>query len=305
MGWIAKNSSWLLFVAAGVGFVFPALSALIFPWLPAILFFLMLFTLTGMEQSQVLRYLGQASTWKYALLHGIALPLLLWLGATLFGASADMTLALIAVGVTGSLFATPAIVRSLGLDAIPSAATTIASTLIMPLALFVFLLILQGDGISLDLTTYFARLLIFIIMPMGISALLYRYVPAPQLQQYHQRIAHFPIVLVFAFPLGLVGQFRSAFDDSIGQGLGYLALAFVICGVFFLVALGFYWSHGIAAALTAAITSGNRNVLLTWTVAGSYLGSEYLFLIGALQIPIYLQPLLIRQLYRKPSYAEN
>ncbi|WP_192867854.1 hypothetical protein [Thaumasiovibrio subtropicus] len=298
LAFLAKNSTWLLVVAAVVGFIFPNLSASLFPFLPAILFTLMLFTLAGMEQKLVIQHLKSKQTWAFALLHNVALTLLLVALGHLFALSSDLILALSAVGATGSLFATPAIARSVGLDPLPCMATTIATTLLMPVVIYLNLVFLQSETFSLDMVSYIKRLVIFIVLPMLISVLLYRFVPRTTLQRAHGKLAQVTIVLVFSFPLGLIGPFRETFNTNPQYALQLLLLGALICCGFFIIALAAFWHQGKEAALAAAITSGNRNVLLTWTVAGSFLGSEYLPLVGALQVPIYLQPLVVRRLKR-------
>ncbi|WP_439438015.1 hypothetical protein [Salinivibrio costicola] len=57
--------------------------------------------------------------------------------------------------------------------------------------------------------------------------------------------------------------------------------------------------------MITAVTAVNRNVLLTYTVAGVALGPVFLPLIGAIQLPIYLQPLLVRWAMRHAHRADT
>ncbi|WP_413112871.1 hypothetical protein [Thaumasiovibrio sp. DFM-14] len=297
LSYLAKHSALFLLLAAIIGFLFPSLSAAVFPSLPYILFFLMLFTLAGMQQSDVLHCLKQPQTWTYALTHNVVITLLLVCIGKWLGINSQLLLALAAIGATGSLFATPAIVRSIGLNPIPSMATTIATTLLMPLVLYVCLTILQANAFHLDLIEYLKRLCLFIALPMISSVLLYRFVPKASLQRCHKQLSQVTIILVFSFPLGLIGEYRQVFDYQPSYAITLMLIACILCVSFFSLLLAFYWPQGKDAALTAAITSGNRNVLLTWTVAGPFLGSEYLALIGALQLPIYMQPIIVKKLH--------
>ncbi|OAN11508.1 hypothetical protein A3K86_21500 [Photobacterium jeanii] len=291
---ISKHSSLLLMLAAIIGFLFPTASQAFFPILPFILFFLMLFTLLGIKQAALLRQLATLKVWGYALFHAIGLSIISCTIAYLFGASQALLLAISAVSATGSLFATPAIARSIGLDTLNAMAMTIASTLLMPAILYVNLLLIEGNEFSLDMQSYFVRLTIFIAGPMLLSALCHRYVNPDYLHRVHTKLAQFTILLVFAFPFGLVGEFREMFNISALVGLQYLAMGIAICTLFFIAGYFCYRSTGIDNALLAAITAANRNVLLTFTVAGSYLGPEYLALMGAIQLPTYTLPLIVK-----------
>ncbi|WP_240435598.1 hypothetical protein [Photobacterium salinisoli] len=214
--------------------------------------------------------------------------------ASVLGASSSLILAISAVAATGSLFATPAIARSVGLDVMTAMAMTIATTLLMPVVLCINLIVFRHDSFSLDLITYSQRLVIFIFGPMLLSALCHRYVPSHIIQRTHSKIAQVTILLVPAFPMGLVADFREFVDQSWQQGLLYFGYGIAICLLFFTTGFLLFMRKNVQNGLLAGITSANRNVLLTYTVAGSALGPDYLILVGALQLPIYAMPLVVK-----------
>ncbi|MEJ2764865.1 hypothetical protein VV869_12985 [Photobacterium sp. MCCC 1A19761] len=301
---LSKHSSLLLILAAVLGFLFPDWSAQLFPFLPYVLFSLMLFTLIGMQQGVLVKLLAKAEIWRYALFHSVALSVLTTAIASLIGAGSSLLLAISAVAATGSLFATPAIARSVGLEPLKAMAMTIASTLLMPAVLYINLLLFQDDSVTLDLGSYLQRLVIFIFGPMLFSALCYHFVPHQVLHRIHGKLSQVTILLVLAFPFGLIGSFRETFDQSMFNGLFYLLAGLAICALFFIAGYLTYRRQGVDQALLAAITSANRNVLLTFTVAGSYLGPDFLVLMGAIQLPTYCLPLLVKNLSRRLKQAE-
>ncbi|KHT63888.1 membrane protein [Photobacterium gaetbulicola] len=291
---ISKHSSVFLIVATLAGLSWPQASLVVFPFLPYVLFFLMLFTLLGIEQKALLTELRLKRSWCYALLHSAVMTVFASSLGYVFGASNSLLIAIAAVSATGSLFATPAIARSVGLNALTAMAMTIATTLLMPIVLYINLFLFQKDEFSLDIASYLFRLAIFIICPMAFSALVYHFVPRPTLTRIHSKLSQITIILVFAFPFGLVGPLRGIFDTAPSTALHYIFISFGLCLLFFVASLLFYLRQGKDIALLAAITSSNRNVLLTFTVAGTALGSDFLLLLGALQIPTYALPLLVR-----------
>ncbi|MGR5062829.1 hypothetical protein [Photobacterium sp. DNB22_13_2] len=291
---ISKHSSVLLIVATFAGLLWPEASLVVFPALPYVLFFLMLFTLLGIEQKALLKVLKEKSCWIYTLLHSVVMTVISCSLAILFGASDSLLIAIASVSATGSLFATPAIARSIGLNALTAMAMTIATTLIMPLVLYVNLFLFQNDEFSLDIASYLIRLIVFIVCPMAFSALVYHFVPRPTLTRIHSKLSQITILLVFAFPFGLVGPLREAFNSNPSIAVNFVIISFCVCFLFFLSSILFYLRQGKDIALLAAITSSNRNVLLTFTVAGTSLGPDFLILLGALQIPTYALPLFVR-----------
>ncbi|WP_198534568.1 hypothetical protein [Salinivibrio kushneri] len=294
LAFLAKHSALCLFIAALIGFAFPSVSLALFPFLPYVLFALMLFTLLGIHQGLLVKALTRWQVWVYALVHSVLLTVLTCSLAWLLGASTPLLLAISGICATGSLFATPAIIRSLGMDALIAMAYTIASTLLMPVVLFINLTVLSGDSFSLDLQSYAVRLVIFIFGPMLFAALFHALIKPEKLKRIHSKLAQFTIVLVFSFPLGLVGPFGAMWQNDSGYALELLAISVAICILFFIIAYGLYRKRGREASMIAAVSAVNRNVLLTYTVAGAALGPAFLPLIGAIQLPIYLQPLLVR-----------
>ncbi|WP_325894563.1 hypothetical protein [Grimontia sp. NTOU-MAR1] len=296
---LSKHSSILLIAAAFIGFAFPKLSTLALPFLPYVLFTLMLFTLMGMNQKALVKAIFDSGAWVYAFVHCGVTTVIVTLMGIAFDASTELLIAATAVCATGTLFATPAIVRSVGFEPLKAMAFTITSTLMMPIALYINLAILSSDEFSLDLQDYCLRLFVFIFGPMVFSYAVHKLVPGERLARIHGKLAQFTIILVFSFPFGLTGQYRWLWDSDRPFAITMLFIAFAICILFFAIGLVLYWHKGRSEAYVAAITSGNRNVLLTYSVAGAFLGPLYLPLVGALQLPIYMQPVLVKFFLKK------
>ncbi len=296
---LSKHSSTLLALAAVFGFLLPDLSQAVLPFLPYILFVLMLFTLIGIDQPLLVKALFKKEAWLYALLHGGVTTVIVASIALVFNASSALLLALTAVCATGSLFATPAIVRSMGFEPLKAMAFTIASTLMMPVVLYINLTLFSGDNFALDMKSYCLRLAVFIFGPMGLSFLIHKSVSKNRLTRVHGKLAQFTVLLVFSFPFGLAGQYRWLWNSDREFAIAMFFLALAICVLFFIVGFVCYRKHGKEEAFVAAITAGNRNVLLTYSVAGAFLGPLYLPLIGALQLPTYMQPIVIRFLLKR------
>lgn len=293
---LVRHSLPCMFVFAILGFLLPTVSLAFFPFLPIVLFTLMSLTLLGMKQNDLIKRLSSRQIWLYAVLHsavcmGVVSVIGWWLSF-----DADLLLAVVAVAATGSLFATPAIVRALGFDSMQAMAMTIATTLVLPVSIFIVLVFFQTQSVALDWTSYFVRLVVFIFGPMLFSFLVHRFCPEIALNQFLMKISPYTILLVFAFPFGLVGSFRILFDQDPIVALNYFVIATSLCLLFFALSYFVYRKQGKAIALTTAITSGNRNVLLTYSIAGVLLGPAFLPLAGALQIPTYLLPVFTRWL---------
>ncbi len=252
-----------------------------------------------MKQSTLIRMMMKPLVWQYAFYHAFGLTTFCVGVAWAMQVNDELVLAIGAVAATGSLFATPAIVRVLGLDVMLAMAMTIASTLVLPIAIYVLLLVTQSGDIALDIQSYCIRLIIFVFGPMFSSFLLH-YLFAPQkVATFLKTVSPYTVLLVFAFPFGLIGDFRLMWDESPLIAYQYLAIATLLCAVFFISGYFLYRQRGIELALVAAVTSANRNVLLTYTIAGALLGPAFLPLAGAIQAPTYLLPVIAKQLLKR------
>ncbi len=302
MQFISRYSAQLLATCVLIGFLFPNFSNSLLPALPAVLFFLMVCVVLSLKLNTLVRDLARWQTWNYALWHSLGCTILALSSVWLFGVEPSIYLAIAAACATGSLFASPAIVRSLGFDAQRCMAMTIASTLTMPAVLLVNAALFdvrQGEAsLQLDMGLYLQRLVIFIVLPMLISLLSQRFVSQQLLTKALTKLQPITMLLVFFFPLGLMGAFRQTFDQSPQDAGHYLLVASWVCLTIFTASYWLYRRGGKALAMTAAITATNRNVLLTYSITGAFLGVEYLIYMGALQLPIYLLPLIVRGMNR-------
>lgn len=299
LSFLVRHSLPLMFVAALLGFAFPTLSLAAFPFLPYVLFSLMLLTLLGIKQSHLLNTLKQGRIWLYAVFHAFVLMLLSYVLAQAIQADEALTVAMVAIAATGSLFATPAIVRALGFDVMSAMAMTIASTLFMPVAVYCLLNVLQSESISLDMQSYLIRLLVFVVGPMLLSFFIHLLVPQVLLSKALAKISPYTILLVFAFPFGLIGAFRSLWGENPLEAGRYLFISCLLIVLFFSVAYFLYKRQGSESALMAAITAANRNILLTYALAGPLLGPAFLPLAGALQVPTYVLPVFTKWLAKR------
>ena len=287
-----------MMLAAGVGFTFPSASTWLMSWLPAILFLLMLFTLLELDSTQLLQDFFTIDAWNYAFVHTVLLSILLCGLAFVLGAEPNLLLAISAITATGSAFAAPAIVKSIDLCPQPNRtmAMCIASTVLMPVVLYINLIIFQPDQFRLDLQAYLLRLMIFLLGPSVLAILMQKSIPQYRLKQISPINANIASFLVLCFPFGLIGSFAVVARQTPEYALKLQVIAVCITLCCFLVALFLFRTRGIKAAFCAAIASGNRNVLLTHAIAGSALGPEYLMLAGALQLPIFALPWLSKML---------
>ncbi len=289
---IARHSTLIMPVCAIVGFVFPDLSNAVLVYLPQVLFFLMFFTLLGIDQYALLKRIATRYVWIFALFQSAGMSLVLTLIAYALGLRGDWLLAIAGLGATAPLFGSGALVNAVGFDAQLATAKTIAATLVMPCTLLGVLWFLGDNNAHLDVGLYIKRLFVYIVLPMVLAVGVRRFVSPAILLRYYPKIGQFNILLLMLFPLGLMAGFRSTFDHDPWQALLLLVLSSVLALVFYFTAYFIYRRFGDENAIVAALVCGGRNVLLAYTITVPFMGAVFLPLLGAFQLPAFCLPLL-------------
>lgn len=296
---IARHSTLIMPLCAVVGFVFPDLSNAVLAYLPEVLFFLMFFTLLGIDQYALLKRIVTKYVWGFAVLQSAGMSLVLVLISYALGVRGDLLLAIAGLGATAPLFGSGALVNAVGFDAQLAMAKTIAATLVMPCTLLGVLWLLGDKNAHLDLATYIKRLVIYIIMPMVLAVAARRFIAPDVLSRYYPKVAQFNILLLLLFPLGLMAGFRETFDQDIWQALSLLALSSVLALFFYFSAYFIYRRFGYENAIVAAIVCGGRNVLLAYTITVPFMGAMFLPLLGAFQLPAFCLPMLGKYMVKR------
>ncbi|WP_019519775.1 hypothetical protein [Faucicola boevrei] len=302
---IARHSTIFMPLCALFGFLFPQVSNAVLPFLPQILFFLMFFTLLGIDQKKLMSRLATPAVWRYALFQASGCCVIITVVAYLFGARGDLLLAISALGATAPLFGSGAIVNAVGFDALLATAKTILATLMMPFSLLVVLWLLGSADARLDFVEYFQRLLIYIVAPMLLAVVVGQAISLENLNKIYPKVAQFNIILLLMFPLGLMGGFRATFDKSPINALLLMGLAWVLAFGFYFGAYFLYLKKGKEIAIISALVCGGRNVLLTYTIATPFLGAVFLPLMGALQLPMFCLPLVGKTMAKKLRHNNN
>ena len=292
LSFIARHSTLIMPVCAIVGFVFPNLSNAVLVYLPQILFFLMFFTLLGIDQYALLKRIATSYVWVFALLQSAGMSLFLIVIAYALGVRGDWLLAIAGLGATAPLFGSGALVNAVGFDAQLATAKTIAATLVMPCTLLGVLWLLGNENAHLDIGLYIKRLLVYIVMPMVLAVGVRHFVSPTVLSRYYPKIGQFNILLLMLFPLGLMAGFRTTFDNNPWQALLLLMLSAILALVFYFSAYIIYRRFGYENAIIAALVCGGRNVLLAYTITMPFMGAVFLPLLGAFQLPAFSLPLL-------------
>lgn len=298
LNFIARHSTLIMPIVAVIGFMFPALSNTVLGYLPQVLFFLMFFTLLGIDQMRLIKKMATGYVWGFAVFQCAIMSLVLTLVAYGLGVRGDLLLAIAGLASIAPLFGTGAIVNAVGFDALLAMAKTITATLVMPVSLLIVLWVLGSKDAHLDFVLYIKRLLIYIVAPMVLAVATRRYMPKDKLKLYYGKIGRFNILLLMLFPLGMMGGFRQTFDNNPMQALQLFGIATGLALLFYFSAYFLYRRFGYENAIISALACGGRNVLLAYTITTPFMGALFLPLLGAYQLPSFTLPLLGKKMVK-------
>lgn len=193
----------------------------------------------------------------------------------------------------------PAFARLVGLDAQLSLVASVLSTLLVPFTAPPLALGLLGVALPITIGGLSARLGLVVGLPLLISLAVRRAVGEERLRPQAGAIDGAAVLLVALYGIGVMD--------------GILAIALARPGFFLLAtALGFLCNYGLNAltaavfapfgktiALTAGLTSGNRNMALYLAVMPADTTPELLMFFALCQFPLFLSPFLLRPIYRR------
>lgn len=302
-GAVAARGRWALVAGLAVGLASPAAAAALRPHVGTLvvaLLFLAFLRLgpagLRMDRAALGRAVAAAALLQLALPAALAVALLaagllaapLALGAVLILAAAPITGAAPIAAMAGG-------------DLAPALRQTMVGTLLLPLTVLPVFALVPAFGDAGRLAGTAARLLAVIALAAGAAALLRRTRVLPDTPRASTAIDALSAVLLGVVVVGLMSGAAAALRAD--PGALVVTLAAVSALAFGLQAATLRLRGAAADALSMAVVAGNRNVALFLGVLPAPLIEDVMLVIGAYQIPMYLTPLALPLLLRRPRPA--
>lgn len=288
----------MLSLSIFVGIALPQLAAWFRPFLLPAIFLLFTFAILQIKFSDIWRYaLGEKSTWYIIIWQLAALPLLA--AILLWPLLSDYFYLLAVVSLcTGSITATTALTRMLGLNDSLSLVVGLFGTILMPIPLYLFL----NAGVTLEtnieFSVYLNRILMFIVAPFVLVGLIRAVTTKSADAWISDRMPTAVLILLTVFGLSVMDGVHALLLQNPVLLLQYIVLAFAISlGVQLLtfVVLRFLGSRDV---MTACLLCAYRNMGMVAAIAGTSLGEHFFIFVGVWQLPMYTLPRLLEKFYR-------
>ncbi|WP_439595984.1 hypothetical protein [Falsiroseomonas sp.] len=298
-GLIRRNGLPLIAAGALAGIALPGLAEATRPGLVGISIVVMLFGLLRIEPAafgQVLRRPGLAVLILLWVTLGV--PLLVWLvlGAVLPPGSAFLAAAVL-MSATPSIMSAAAFALLLGADAALLTVVALPSNALAPIWL-PLVAGLMGVGAQVDPLDMAIRLAVMVGSSFAGAALVVWALGRPRLRQAAPTIDAWLVVLVTLSALPCMAGVGEALSARPLQFLGMIGFALGLN--LLLQAIGYlvFRPAPVAGALSAALVSGSRNMVLLLAALGAPGDSDLGLIVAAAQLTLFIMPMLVAPAYR-------
>ena len=290
------------FMAAGifVGLALPGLSTRLRPLLPTFVFLLAVATMIRIDGPEVLAHIRRPGRLALVLVWGLVVSPIVtaWLVARL-PLPAGLAQAIVIWSAAPALISAPAIAFVLGLDGSLALVVMVAGSFLMPVTLPPLVLGLLGVKLELGIAALMVRLVLFIGGAAALAAIARRLLGAARMVRRREELGGFNVVLLVLFAVAIMDGVGDIALHRPRELLLYIACATAVSlGQQILGTLVFLW-HGRVEALTVGLVCGNRNMASVWASLGAFAPPELTLFFIAVQLPVYILPILLRPLYRR------
>ena len=234
---------------------------------------------------------GLASAWQL-----VVSPLLVWGLATGIGLPPALIAAMVLNAAASPVMSSTAFARLLGFDVELTVVVLAVTTLLLPVTLAPVALGLLSRETAIDPADYTLRVGLFLVLPLAAAWVARRIAGETRIDSLDEPLQGLTVIVLLVFAIAVMDGVTPRLAAEGGTVLLYLACAFAINLGFQAVTALLFRPMGRRAALSLGLVSGNRNMALAFAVTGATEPDLLLYLAVA-QIPIYLSPLLTRQIY--------
>lgn len=281
-----------------LGIFVPALSQLFFPFIFIALFFVVVFSLCGLDRcpSDVI-YPIDGFTVRIVAWQLIVLPTILLLLSKVVHIPDSIGVAMLATITASSVFAGPALVGMLGLDRRQATRCMVISTVCMPISLLVFGRLMGIIPTNISMGHYVGQINFFLIIPMIIALVYWTFrdkLSANAEQKVSKGMNWGATLSLMVFCIGAMHSISSADGHQLVRVLSYGVVAILLAMTLFSITAMAFSYLGDDQALLAGMLSANRNVALSAAFLDQIVSTDLMVYVAVSQFPIFMFPLAVQ-----------
>jgi BASS family bile acid:Na+ symporter len=277
--------------SAGIlaGLIMPDLAAILRPVMEVFVVLLMTLAYSRLDWSGIRTISGKPL---------LTAMILLWVLAAVPGLPSVLLTAIILNAIAPPITSSVPFCQLLGLDAALALRVTLIATLLMPVTVPASILLLLGVTIDLDPGEFALRAAVFIGLPLALSWMIRR---SPRLTARLNRgteVDGITAFILMIIAIGIMDGVTARISAEPAEALAILAAAFGVSILFHGLSGLVFWRLGERTAISIALTSGSRNLVLMLVIIGDAMGPAFGLYVALGQVPIYLMPAIIQTIWR-------
>ncbi len=296
----ARHGSALLALSVALGFAVPPLAAaartLVTPTVAGVLLLVLLRIDFARLIALLRRPLLIAVLLAWML---VAASVLAHALARLAGLDGPLAAGLVVIAAGCAITAAPAFARLMGLDAEIALVLAVLSTALVPLTAPPLALGLLGLDLAIPMGALMLRLALLVGLPLLASLAIRRLAGPERLARWGVAVDGGAVLVVAVFGVAVMDGVQATLFARPLWVAGGVALAFAAnFGLNLATALAFAPFLGRRLALSFGLVAGNRNSALYLAVLPAATEPGILLFIALFQVPLFLNPFLLRPVYR-------
>ena len=173
---------------------------------------------------------------------------------------------------------------------------SVSCVLLLPITLTALMGIFLATSLQISLWEFFARTSVMLLMPFAIAWGVRRWLGKQRLQQASGVISGLNVLLLIVFAIGVMDGVYVEFVERTDSAVRLFVTAWVMAVLLHGAGFVAFARVGRYEAMTAAMTSGNRNLGVMFAVTATVASADFALYVGIAQIPMYFVPLLLAPL---------
>ncbi len=298
---VGRRATWFLAGGVFLGIAWQPLAAALAPWLEALIVLNLSLSMMRIEPARLLAHLRKpAPAVALFAFSMVAAPVARWAQAGAAGLPGALGAGIVFHALTTPIMSAPALCLLFGLDAALALVVTVASYALVPFTLPPLALWLLGIELDLGVAELAWRLGRVVAASFAIAAVARSLAAGRRLVAEHgPRIDGVLVIGMVGVAVSLMSGLPGYAAAHPGAAAAATAAAFATNVALQLAAAAAFWRFGRAAAVTAALVTGNTNVALVFAAVSESASYDLLAYFAVGQFPIYLLPLVAVPIYRR------
>ena len=303
LDFLGRHATRALALSLFAGLAFPALAAVLKPWLPLMVFLFLILGFARLDLDSARRLAREPRRVALTVVWFLAaLPLCVFTALTLVGRGTldpGFVLGLSLQAAAAPILSTPAVAMMLGLDATFALMALTATMTVLPLTAPLIASLVAGADVPIDRLMLGRNLFLLLTGAALAAALIRRLWGVAAIEANRMRLDGLNVVFFFIFAIAIMDGFGANLLADPGKVAVMTAAAFLISVAGLALTFLALRRFGAGDAFVTGFACGHRNAGLMIAALGGALPETTWLYFALVQFPIYIMPAILAPLARR------